>query len=114
MAVLSQQIQDLSTQMGALAQIASQIQSLTADVGENELTKKPQDDLPGLQQSLDSELDFIQTLSRGVSRPTWISDEVHRDLTDRSRCNLRCARSVPISTSFKLSKIVTSLSPFPN
>lgn len=69
MTVFSQQIQDLSTQMGALAQIAQQIQNLTAVVGKDELTSKTQDDLPGLQQSLDSELDFIQTLSRGVSPP---------------------------------------------
>ena len=82
MAVLSQQIQDLSTQMGALAQIAQQIQTLTADVGGNELANKAQDDLPGIQQSLDSELDFIQTLSRGVSRRTWISNEALRNLTD--------------------------------
>lgn len=82
MAVLTQQIQDLSTQMGALAQIAQQIQTLTADVGGNELANKTQDDLPGLQQSLGSELDFIQTLSRGVSQPSWISNEVLRNLTD--------------------------------
>ena len=69
MAALAQQIQDLSTQMGTIAQ---QLQSLTASVGENELTSKTEEDLPGLQQSLGSELDFIQTLSRGVSRPTWI------------------------------------------
>lgn len=74
MAVLTQQIQDLSTHMGALAQIAQQIQTLTADVGGNDATKKNQDDLPGIQQSLDSELDFIQTLSRGVSRPMRISN----------------------------------------
>lgn len=73
MALLAQQIQDLSTQMGALAQVAQQIQFLTAAVVENELPNKTQDDLPGLQQSLDSELDFIQTLSRGVSGPIWIS-----------------------------------------
>lgn len=70
MAVLTQQIQELSAQMSALSQIAQQIQTLTADLGENEHTNKTQDDLPGLQQSLDSELDFIQTLSRGVSGPT--------------------------------------------
>lgn len=79
MAAIAQHIKELTAHMDAMTVLTQKIQDLTAHAGENGHSKIPEDiaegpegqqeDLPGIQQSLGSELDFIQTLSRGVSRP---------------------------------------------
>lgn len=77
MASIAQHIKELTAHLDAVTVLSQKIEGLTAHAGENghsktqeDLPEDHQEDLPGIQQSLGSELDFIQTLSRGVSRPT--------------------------------------------
>ena len=76
MVAITQHIKELTAHLEAVTVLSQKIQGLTAHAGENghsktqeDIPEDHQEDLPGIQQSLGSELDFIQTLSRGVSKP---------------------------------------------